>query len=333
MNKKISIAVMTALLGLGVHQSVMAAPLYSADGLQLGGQLVNGTNILHVYMVPATGQGDNDPYITQGVIKTDGNLTYNNGSAINQSASLTSSNINLSASLYNITTGAYSRSMIDINPNAIDISGNTNLLYDLSVFGLSSTHGLDNTNGLDNNNSGITNVGAVSGVTTLATSSNASVGGDLSVSGNTVLTGNLTVAGTTTFSSTPTYSNGLTVTSGVASFQGGASVSGGNLNMNNNRVTNVGAGVSGTDAVNMDQLNNVSQKAYAGTANVAAIAGIPALQSDKHFNLGIGYGNYQGANAFALGGNVRLSENIVAKASFGISNTDVTSSVGMGIAF
>ena len=210
---------------------------------------------------------------------------------------------------------------------------------------------LDSTAGMNANGgsiSGVNTLTATGNITTTASvnaltlnsSGDTNVGGNLSVSGNTALTGNLTVAGTTTFSSTPTFSNGLTVTSGVASFQSGASVAGGNLNMNNNRVTNVGAGVSGTDAVNMNQLNgvsqqlnNVSQKAYAGTANVAAIAGIPALQSDKHFNLGIGYGNYQGENAFALGGNVRLSENIVAKASFGISNADVTSSVGVGIAF
>lgn len=110
------------------------------------------------------------------------------------------------------------------------------------------------------------------------------------------------------------------------------------------RVTNVAAGVAPTDAVNLSQLtalqnnastqiNAVGNKAYAGTASVAAVAGIPALADGKRFNIGIGYGNYLNQSAAAIGGHVRLSENMVVKAAFGFANASTTTSVGLGLSF
>ena len=243
--------------------------------------------------------------------------------------------------------------------NAGAISGVTSLQAtgDISTTSTASIGGLLTSNGIDNNNSGMANAGAVSGVTTLSASGditsggsvtaltvnstgNTSVGGNLTVAGNTTQNGNQTVNGTSTFNGASTFNNGLTVANGVASFQNGASVSGGNLNMNNNRITNVAAGVAGTDAVNVNQLNwtnqninNVSQVAYSGIASVSAIAGIPGLQGNKRYNLGLGYGNYHGQNAMAVGSNVRLMENLTAKASIGVLSTDVTTSVGVGLQF
>jgi autotransporter adhesin len=81
------------------------------------------------------------------------------------------------------------------------------------------------------------------------------------------------------------------------------------------------------------QLNAVGDKAYAGTATVAAVAGIPALATDKKFNIGIGYGNYLNQSAAAIGGHMRLSENMVVKAALGFANSSTTTSVGLGLSF
>lgn len=113
---------------------------------------------------------------------------------------------------------------------------------------------------------------------------------------------------------------------------------------NERRVINVASGINPTDAVNMSQLssvqdglrtqmNAVGQKAYYGVATVAAVAGIPALQANQAFNLGLGLGNYQGQTAVALGGQLRVNSNLVVKAAFGFGNQGTTSSVGVGVAF
>ena len=252
---------------------------------------------------------------SSSMMNSSSNFNTNSYTYVNQVSNSTNAHIAMTASSNGVSN------FIDI-----DSALGTSIGGALSVSGLTATNG-------------ITNTGSIS-TSSLITSGNTDIGGNLSVTGNTSINGNLTIGGTTTFTETPTFANGLTVSGGVASFQSGANVSGGNLNMNSNRITNVAAGVSGTDAVNLnqlnavsDQINDMSQKSYAGTASVAAIAGIPALQSDKNFNVGLGYGNFRGEDAIALGGNARLTDTVSLKAAFASSRSEVTSSVGLGIAF
>ena len=110
------------------------------------------------------------------------------------------------------------------------------------------------------------------------------------------------------------------------------------------RIINLAAGVDPTDGVNVSQLksmetsltnqmNSIGDKAYAGTATVAAIAGIPALPEGKNFNIGAGFGNYLGQSGVAIGGNVRLTNKMALKAAVGYANSNATTSVGLGFAF
>lgn len=105
------------------------------------------------------------------------------------------------------------------------------------------------------------------------------------------------------------------------------------LNMNDNRITDLAPGILGTDAVNLNQLNRGLKTAYQGVAGVAALSGIPAVPSDKRFNMGLGVGNYQGQTALAVGGNVRISDTSVGKLGISVSGGNVTSSAGVGFAF
>lgn len=105
------------------------------------------------------------------------------------------------------------------------------------------------------------------------------------------------------------------------------------LNMENNRITNLSPGISGNDAVNLNQLNSGLKLSYQGIAGVAALNGIPSVPSDKKFNIGLGVGNYEGQSAVALGGNIRFTDKVAGKFGLGISGGNVTSSAGVGIAF
>ena len=126
---------------------------------------------------------------------------------------------------------------------------------------------------------------------------------------------------------------------------------------NERRITNVAAGVNGTDAVNVNQLNSVvasmnyqpqidslqSQvndtnrrvdKANSGVAMAMAMGG-GGLPDNKKYALGINYGTFAGQNALALQSALRLSENIVASGAvgFGIDQKQVGGRVGVQFAW
>jgi hypothetical protein len=93
------------------------------------------------------------------------------------------------------------------------------------------------------------------------------------------------------------------------------------------RVTGVADGASKFDAVNYGQLKG----AYGGIASVAAMANIPTPAAGKNFSLGIGFGNFEGENAFAFGGAARIDEYWSVQASVG--HSDDNSSFGAGVGF
>ncbi len=107
------------------------------------------------------------------------------------------------------------------------------------------------------------------------------------------------------------------------------------------QITNVAAGTQGTDAVNVNQLNqattqansytdlrvgqlqnaitDVQRKAYSGVAAATALSMIPEVDKDKVIAVGVGGAGYQGYGASALGVNVRITQNLKMKAGAGIS--------------
>jgi trimeric autotransporter adhesin len=93
------------------------------------------------------------------------------------------------------------------------------------------------------------------------------------------------------------------------------------------RVTGVADGSRRFDAVNYGQL----KEAYGGIASVAAMANIPSPAPGKAYSIGLGFGNFEGENAFAIGGAARLTENVSLQASIG--HSDDNNTVGAGVGF
>src|SRR5262249_21853708 len=58
------------------------------------------------------------------------------------------------------------------------------------------------------------------------------------------------------------------------------------------------------------------KQAFEGTAIAIATAGVQ-LPTDKTFAVSVNYGYFRGQNAAALGGALRLSDNVVANVAFG----------------
>ena len=125
------------------------------------------------------------------------------------------------------------------------------------------------------------------------------------------------------------------------------------LNNGGNRITNVSKGIDGTDAVNVNQLNNAirningtnnqlastvranQQEARKGIAGTAALAGLHPLDFDPDHKLDImaGYGHFHNANAGAIGVAYRPNEDLMftAGTTFGsdnVINAGVTYKVG-----
>jgi len=129
------------------------------------------------------------------------------------------------------------------------------------------------------------------------------------------------------------------VTTGVLTVTGNASI-GGNLNMNNNRIINVGDGVEPTDAINVrqlrqtqDRVNALQRESRVGISGVAALAGIPSIPVGSDGVLGVAVGTFKGESSLAIGGSRRVNDNTTIK--LGIStpsgNNGVVGSFGVGI--
>lgn len=118
---------------------------------------------------------------------------------------------------------------------------------------------------------------------------------------------------------------------------------------NRRRITNVAPGVNGTDSVNLNQLNALSNSAgaevsglnrriddveddsFEGIAAVTALTMIPPPAPGKEYSMGIGYGNYRGRDAVAFGMTRQFDDRIVLKA--GISTSGGNSAAGAGFGF
>uniref|UniRef100_UPI002ABDBE18 YadA-like family protein n=2 Tax=unclassified Burkholderia TaxID=2613784 RepID=UPI002ABDBE18 len=119
------------------------------------------------------------------------------------------------------------------------------------------------------------------------------------------------------------------------------------------QITNVAPGTQGTDAVNLNQLNDslsqsnrytdqrvnevstqvnqVAKAAYAGVAAATALTMIPDVDLGKTIAVGIGAGTYKGQQAVAFGASVRFTQNIKGRLGAGYSSQGT--SVGVGAAY
>jgi hypothetical protein len=107
------------------------------------------------------------------------------------------------------------------------------------------------------------------------------------------------------------------------------------------RVTGIADGVNQYDAVNYGQVSSaynslrsdikdVENKAYGGIAAAVALAGIPAPAAGKQYTVGAGWGNYEGENAFALGGRAQVTPEFQLTAGWGYSSEGNAFNVGAG---
>jgi len=123
----------------------------------------------------------------------------------------------------------------------------------------------------------------------------------------------------------------------------GSSTGNSTVSLNGNRLQNVGTGVSGTDAVNLNQVNslmssttsqitslqNQANANKSGISGVSAMANIPSLSASQKNNFGVGIGAFQGASAIAFGGNFRIKDNLVGKISASISSGNYVTGAGL----
>ncbi|MDT8440524.1 MAG: YadA-like family protein, partial [Desulfuromonadales bacterium] len=117
---------------------------------------------------------------------------------------------------------------------------------------------------------------------------------------------------------------------------------------NQRRITQVADGVNAHDAVNVRQLQQVyattsnridrldqrvkdlRKESFAGIASVAALAAIPDPKAGRKNSLGVGYGNYKGENALAIGFKSDVSENLRLTTGVATARDDLSANIGLG---
>lgn len=126
------------------------------------------------------------------------------------------------------------------------------------------------------------------------------VDGDLSVYGDTYIDGSLDVSG---------------------------------IDNNGYRITGVDDGINPMDAVNRRQLDGLDTRLSAGIASIAALSAIPAPICGKNSCVGVGYGNYNGESAFAVGAKVNIPDsNVSLAAGMGFSSSS-SPAANAGVSF
>lgn len=131
-------------------------------------------------------------------------------------------------------------------------------------------------------------------------------------------------------------------------------LSGSTISLNDNRLQHVAAGTDGTDAVNVNQLNALTNSSTAqfkalqsevghlqnqilgaerGIAGVTAMTQLPALSEGQQFNVGLGWGSFNHHNAWALGAHWRIKDNLIGKLSTSLSPGAYVTGVGVSMGF
>ncbi|ONW88112.1 adhesin, partial [Burkholderia cenocepacia] len=193
-----------------------------------------------------------------------------------------------------------------------------------------------------------------------STGANSSAGGSGAVASgsNSTAVGNSSLAsgnGSTAIGVGSTASGNNSTALGTGSNDGGRSnvVAVGSAD-SARQVVNVAAGTQGTDAVNVNQLNAVSNQftqslntvnnqltqmqqqiqqtdsmAREGIAATAAMASIPHMDRDSNFAMGVGTATFQGQKAMAVGVQARVTENLKATLNGGFAGSQRVVGAGM----
>lgn len=138
--------------------------------------------------------------------------------------------------------------------------------------------------------------------------------------------------------------HGLVVTEQRAVISGGTSSSSMTLDDNGARfsnsstgapvtVTGIADGRSDFDAVNFRQLETVRKDSFAGIAGVAAMANIPDPRPGKNHAIGVGFGNYKGQQALALGLSMADGQKSMKISAALNSRDEVVFGVGFGVSW
>lgn len=167
------------------------------------------------------------------------------------------------------------------------------------------------------------------------------------ITANTVTANTVTVGDTTinndgiTNGDTTINSTGIHITSSSNS-NNEVSLTGDGLDNAGNTIKNVGAGVNGTDAVNVNQLtqtanqinsniNKVDKRARSGIASAMASAGLPQAYMPGKSMVSAAGGSYRGQNALAVGiSTISDSGKWVLKGTANVNDKDTGVSVGVG---
>ena len=99
-------------------------------------------------------------------------------------------------------------------------------------------------------------------------------------------------------------------------------------------VNGVADGVAPFDAVNRRQLDGLDNSLSSGIASVAALAAIPCPPPGKNYTLGVGYGNYSGEYAYAVGVKANIPQtNVSLAAGVGFAKDHTTVNAGIGLSW
>ncbi|WP_251441877.1 YadA-like family protein [Veillonella intestinalis] len=118
------------------------------------------------------------------------------------------------------------------------------------------------------------------------------------------------------------------------------------IDANNQTIKNVAPGVNGTDAVNLDQLNQATstlnssishletnvKKVAAGSAALAALHPLD-FDSDDKLTFAVGFGAYKGEQAAAIGAFYRPNDNLMFSIGTALGNSDNQYNAGLSFKF
>ena len=176
-----------------------------------------------------------------------------------------------------------------------------------------------------------------------------------SIGGVTVADGKVT-AGTTVISSDAVTAGDSSLKSGSLTVNGKEYIGSDGISANGQKITNVAAGTSATDAVNYGQLQatqaqvdqnsadignlyrkagDLSKKINRTGANAAALAALHPLDYDEDHKVSasVGIGQYHGTGALAVGVFIRPTENLMLNLGGSFANSDKMFNAGLSYRF
>ena len=276
--------------------------------------------------------GTNNIYGATGInVSTNAATNINTGTSTSAVTMGNSANItNLNSATNNIGVNAFATA----NNIGTGAAASANAIGNTVAATTVTARGGNSTLSVANNDSSLATTNSTMRVTEIgATNSLVNANGKITTGVTTQATAAMTVINASTG-----QSHGLVVQESKTTISGGTNST--SLTLDDNgakfantangdpvKVTGVADGTADFDAVNWRQL----KKAYAGIASVAALAAIPNPANGNKFSIGMGYGNFKGLNAIAVGAKAAITKNISATLGVGYnSSSKETVNAGVG---